>query len=97
MPSFDAFTLTGKSSKCSSRGSEGRTRRGFAILARRLRRLSRGWGSVGSGIRVPWAKGYFHDWSDSVKRQGIAPNLILIQSVITPLKRKHDQKNPKAR
>ena len=40
MPVFEAFTLMGKSSKWSSRGSEGRTRTGRAILARWLRRLS---------------------------------------------------------
>jgi hypothetical protein len=37
---FEAFTLTGKSSKWSSRGSEGRTRTGLAILALRATRLS---------------------------------------------------------
>jgi hypothetical protein len=40
MPSLDALMLIGKSSKCSSRGSEGRTRNWRAIFARRLRRFS---------------------------------------------------------
>ena len=40
MPSFEAFTLMGRSSKWSSRGSEGRTRTGRAIFALRLTRLS---------------------------------------------------------
>src|SRR5580704_12143680 len=39
MPSFDAFTLIGRSSKWSSLGSEGRTRTGRAILALWLTRL----------------------------------------------------------
>jgi len=29
-------------------------------------------------------KGYFYHWGGSVKRQGMAPNLILMQSVIIP-------------
>src|SRR5713226_3131614 len=40
MPSLEASTLTGKSSKCWSRGSEGRTRKGRAILALRVPRFS---------------------------------------------------------
>jgi hypothetical protein len=47
MPSLDAFTLTGRSSKCSSLGSDGRTRTGRAILALRLLRFT-GY-SVGEG------------------------------------------------
>src|ERR1700676_664542 len=54
MPSREAFTLVGKSSKCSSRGSEGRTRTGLAILARRLLRASLycGCGTVATGFSL---------------------------------------------
>src|SRR6266850_2911204 len=41
MPSLEALTLTGKSSKCSSRGSDGRTRTGRAIFALRSPLFSR--------------------------------------------------------
>jgi len=40
MPCFEAFALTGKSSKWSSRGSDGRTRTCLLILARLARRNS---------------------------------------------------------
>ncbi len=52
MPFFEAFTLMGRSSKCSSRGSDGRTRKVFAIFARRLLRLL-GYCSAASAMFLP--------------------------------------------
>src|SRR5580704_12054336 len=84
MPSLEALTLTGRSSKCSSRGSDGRTRRGFAILARRLRRSSAYLVVVDSAMPVPEDElGTSIIAAKIMKRQGVALNLILDEHDVT--------------
>ena len=76
MPSLEAFTLVGKSSKCSSRGSEGRTRTSFAILARRLLRASvySGPEVVATGLSLESFDTRSVFLADNRRRIGLNPN-----------------------
>lgn len=78
MPSLDAFTLTGRSSKCSSLGSDGRTRTGRAIFALRLLRFTEYSVVAASGVMAfEMVLLPIHYSRAQVNRQAGALNLIL--------------------
>jgi hypothetical protein len=78
MPSLDAFTLTGRSSKCSSLGSDGRTRTGRAILALRLLRFTAYSVAESSGMMAfEMVMLHTYYWRTQLHRQAGALNLIV--------------------